>query len=55
MRVYKVEAEGDTMYFQANDISEAKQDFVNLVGVVPDYLLTWNEIKKLPDGQEFAN
>ena len=53
--IYKVEAQGDVLYFQAGDLAHAKEAFREMMGEVPESLLTWTQIDKLPDGEVFAN
>lgn len=53
-KTFKVEAEGDTLYFGASDLDDAKAQFTALMGDVPESLLTWSEEDALPDGEEYA-
>ena len=50
--IWKVEAQGDTIYFEETTIDEAEEKFRELFGNVPKKLVTWTEIDKLPDGEE---
>jgi hypothetical protein len=51
--IFKVEAQGDTMYIQAADQLAAKNRLFDMVGEMPDRILKWTEVKKLPEGEEF--
>lgn len=53
MAIFKVEAEGDTAYLQADSLDEAKGRFEAVVGKIPESLLTWTPVDALPDGEEF--
>ena len=50
--VFRVEAEGDTLYIKAFTLVEAKAIFVGHMGEVPDPLLTWSGPVQLPEGEE---
>ncbi len=53
LKIYKVEAEGDTLYIQAVDQAIAKATLTAKIGKMPDSILTWSEVKELPEGEEF--
>ena len=53
MKIFKVEAQGDTLYIRANHQSDALRQLEEFSGPIPSNLLTWSEIKKLPKGEEF--
>jgi hypothetical protein len=53
VKIFKIEAEGDTIYLQAETLAQAKVQLENKMGQIPEELLTWTEIKKLPKGEEF--
>lgn len=53
MKTFKVDAQGDELYFKAPNLDEAKEQFEALCGPVPPALLTWTE-EELPEGQEHA-
>jgi hypothetical protein len=52
-RIFKVEAQGDTLYIQAPTQEDAHLQLTEKIGPIPDRLLTWGEVKKLPKGEEF--
>jgi hypothetical protein len=55
MPIYKVEAEGDTLYIEAYDLAGAKSKFYRTVGDIPEWMLTWTENispSEIPDGEE---
>ena len=52
MSIFKVEAEGDTLYIEADSQEAAKQRFTDFMGDVPESLLTWSAVEALPDGEE---
>jgi len=49
---WKVEAQGDVLYFAETTLAEAKSHFTNSMGDVPENLLTWTEIDELPEDFE---
>jgi len=52
MTTWKVEAEGDTVYVQADTLDQAEVKFENAFGFIPKKLVTWTKVDKLPDGEE---
>lgn len=50
-RIFKVTAEGDQMFFGASDLESAKTRFKEIMGDVPESLLTWEEVDELPEGE----
>lgn len=54
MKIFKCEAQDDVLYFEAVNLSEAKQRLHDdpMMGDIPEELLTWTEIDKLPEGEE---
>lgn len=48
-----MEAEGDTMYINADDLTQAKARLLKMVGPMPVHILTWSEVTELPEGEEF--
>lgn len=53
MKIFKVEAEGDVVYIQAKDESYARQRLTEVMGAIPDSLVKYTVVKKLPKGEEF--
>ena len=54
LRIYKVEAMGDVVYLQADDLADAKDVFyVKFGDEIPSNLLTFTEVLDLPKGEEF--
>jgi hypothetical protein len=53
MKIFKVEAEGDTLYIQAKTLRAAQDKFTSVMGDVPSGLLSWSEVGSLPEGEEF--
>lgn len=51
-KIFKVEAEGDTMYFGADDLDGAKKKLNDFIGPIPDSLVKWSEVDEVPDGEE---
>jgi len=51
--IFKIEAEGDTVYVHAYDRNEAKDRLFEIIGDIPEYLLTISEVDALPEGEEF--
>jgi hypothetical protein len=52
-KIFKVEAQGDTLYIQAPTQEDAKIELSEKIGYIPECLLTWSEVKKLPKGEQF--
>ena len=52
-KIFKVEAEGDTMYINADNLDQAKYRLLKMVGPIPESMLTWTEASELPKGEEF--
>lgn len=53
MKFFKVEEQGDdTYYFQCESLGAAKLKLYDLCGYIPESLLLWTEIKKLPEEEE---
>ena len=52
MLTWKVEAEGDTVYVQAENIEQAKARFEKSFGGIPEDLVKWTQIDALPKGEE---
>lgn len=53
MSIYKIEAEGDTVYLKADNEQAAKDKLTKLFGWVPESLLTITKVSKLPKGEKF--
>ena len=51
--IFKVEAQGDTLYIKAPTLEDAKLQLTEKIGPIPERLLKWSEVKKLPKGEEF--
>lgn len=52
MSIYKVDAIGDTMYIQAESQEEAQEKLFETTGEIPEGLLSWSIVNKLPKGEE---
>jgi hypothetical protein len=50
--IWKVEAQGDTVYIEAETLDEAEERFKYAFGYVPKHLVTWTIIEELPEGEE---
>ena len=53
MKIYKCSAMGDVVYIRAKDPAAAKARLLEVMGPIPDSLLTWKEVAKLPKEEEF--
>jgi hypothetical protein len=53
MKIFKVEAQGDILYIQAPTKEDAHIQLSEKIGYIPESLLTWSEVKKLPKNEEF--
>jgi len=51
--IFKCEAEGDVVYFQARDLEDAKAQLKQKMGDIPESLLKWTKVDMLPEGEEF--
>lgn len=51
-KIFKVEAEGDTMYIGAEDQAGASAQLTEKIGPIPASMLSWSEVPALPDGEE---
>jgi hypothetical protein len=52
LKIFKVEAQGDTLYIQAKNKVAASEYLTDTMGEIPESLLTWTEVKSLPEGEE---
>ena len=53
MKIWKCSGQGDTLYIQARTQALAKARLFEMMGEIPESLLTWEEVDALPDGEEF--
>ncbi len=51
--IYKIEAQGDTVYIQAADEDGAVAALASKLGPIPRSMLTVTLVDALPDGEEF--
>lgn len=51
MAIFKVDAEGDTLYIEAETQVDAALQLTQKVGPIPASMLTWTEVDALPDGE----
>lgn len=51
--IFKVTAEDDVMYIQADSLSEAKERLKKFCGEIPESLLTWEPVpfESVPEGE----
>ncbi len=54
-KIFKCEAQGDTrMYFKAVTVDDARVRLIEVTGEqIPEELLTWTEVDKVPEGEEY--
>ncbi len=50
--IFKVEAQGDTLYIEAESRAEASKQFQEKIGPVPQSMLTWTDNVELPEDEE---
>jgi len=50
--IFKVEAEGDTIFVEAETQAEAQKKLDDVFGTIPKNLITWTEDVQLPEGEE---
>lgn len=48
MKLWKIEAEGDTVYAEGRDVHDAYCTFVKVIGQVPFEILDISEVDSLP-------
>lgn len=53
--IFKAEAEGDSMYVEADTRAEAYKKLNDFVGGIPSYLIKWTDDVELPEGEETIN
>jgi len=53
LKIFKFTAEGDAVYVEAKTFQDASDRFESFFGIIPEELLKWEEVKKLPKGEEF--
>lgn len=51
--IWRIEAEGDTVFVRGETIDQAERKFENAFGFIPKKLVTWTKVDVLPDGEEF--
>ena len=51
-KIFKVKAQGDTLYIQAPTKEDAHLQLTEKIGPIPERFLTWTEVEKLPKGEE---
>jgi len=52
MKIFKVVAEGDTVYLKAKDLDDAKNILKVKIGPIPDRLLAFSEVDSVPKDEE---
>lgn len=52
MAIWKVQAEGDTVYIEAPDREAAEDRLTQFMGDIPTHLLTFTIVDKMPDDEE---
>jgi 2-methylisocitrate lyase-like PEP mutase family enzyme len=50
--IFRVEAEGDTVYIEAEDKKAAIARLTEVMGPIPASMLKWGTVDKLPKGEE---
>jgi hypothetical protein len=53
MKVFKIEAQGDTIYIQAGTYQEALDKMFQITGPIPLHLMSYKILDELPNGEEF--
>lgn len=51
-KIFKVEAQGDTLYLYANNERIAKERLFSIMGPIPENLLTFTQVDAAPDDEE---
>ena len=53
MKIFKCEAQGDTLYFKAETLDAARLRLIDTIGEdIPEKLLIWTEVSETPEGEE---
>jgi hypothetical protein len=52
-KIFRVAAQGYLFYIQAPTQGDAHIQLSEKIGYIPESLLTWSEVRKLPKGEEF--
>lgn len=50
--IFKIEAQGDTVYIQAADKDAAYDRLTEVMGGIPRSMLKFTEVPELPEGEE---
>jgi hypothetical protein len=50
--IFKVEAQGVTLYIEAESRADASKQFEEKIGPIPSSMLTWTDDVELPDEEE---
>lgn len=53
MLIWKCDAQGDTVYIEAFTQAQARTRLVEVMGDIPESLLAWSTVDKLPKGEVF--
>jgi hypothetical protein len=51
-KIFKAEADGDTLYFGAETLEQAEGKLTETWGPIPESMVTWTEVDVLPEGEE---
>jgi hypothetical protein len=51
-QIFKAEAEGDTVYLEAENSTEAYNVLVSKLGPIPRSMVTFTEVNALPDDEQ---
>lgn len=54
MKTFQCNAMGDSMCFAAETLDDAKDQLLALCGPIPEIMVKWKELPRLPDGEEYA-
>lgn len=55
MKCFSCTAGGDTIYFKAHSLPQAKQIFDDILGPTVGLYCSWEELDDLPEGEEYFN
>jgi hypothetical protein len=55
VKIFKIQAEDDTVYIQAENEQAARERLKEVCGPIPNSMLKIEETDKLPEGEEFGN
>jgi hypothetical protein len=53
MEIFQCNAQGDVFYILAEDLADAQDRLIAVLGNISTQFLQWKEVDTLPEGEEF--